>query len=255
MSPALSGSSGIQHFKYSDAIEICDGVIFDFYIIFDFYTGLSHIQCITCTCIHIHTRIISCVDLETPLLDGGDTRKDETSSLFSPGTQSSKGTATPIAAISPGSGNPSDSPSDSASVTSSSLKRAKRPPNLELSPDQNMVNLAPDVTQSVSMATESMVAAMETTSDERSGSGSVNITPRGSFISRRKGGQGEFDPTQCSTPTRRSGSISERVSLEIKKHPCEEFIRFYSQHPVFEFPSFPYSHSFFRSASGRQLLG
>ena len=175
------------------------------------------------------------IDLETPLLDGVDTRKDETSSLFSPGTQSSKGTATPMAPISPESGNPSDSPSDSASVTSSSLKRAKRPPNLELSPDQNMVNLAPDVTQSVSMATENMVAAMETTSDERSGSGSVNITPRGSFINRRKGGQGEFDPTQCSTPTRRSGSISERVSLEIKKHPCKErymyfiiMLRFYN---------------------------
>ena len=162
------------------------------------------------------------LDLETPLLDGEDTRKDETGSLFSPGAQSSKGTATPMAPISPGSGNPGDSPSDSASVTSSSLKRAKRPPNLELSPDQNMVDLAPGVTQSVAVETENMVATMEMTSDERSGSGSVNITPRGSFISRRKGGQGEFDPTQCSTPTRCAGSISERVSLEIKKHPCKK---------------------------------
>ena len=182
----------------------------------------EEIQYTTCTHTRMYTnKLFIYLDLETPLLDGVDTRKDETSSLFSPGTQSSKGTATPMAPISPGSGNPSNSPSDSASVTSS-LKRAKRPPNLELSPDQNMVNLAPDVTQSVSMATENMVATMETTSDERSGSGSVNITPRGSFISRRKGAQGEFDPTQCSTPTRRSGSISERVSLEIKKHPCKK---------------------------------
>ena len=161
------------------------------------------------------------LDLETPLLDGEGTRKDETRGLFSPGEQSSKGTVTPMAPTSPGSENPGDSPSDSASVASSSLKRAKRPPNLELSPDQNMVDLAPDVTQSVAMATENLIATMETTSDERSGSGSVNVTSRGSFIGKRKGGQGEFDPTRCSTPSRRSGSISERISLEFKKHPCK----------------------------------
>ena len=37
MSPALNGSSAIQCFERGDAIEICDGITFDF------YTGLSHI--------------------------------------------------------------------------------------------------------------------------------------------------------------------------------------------------------------------
>ena len=31
MSPALNGSSAIQHFKGSKAIEICDRITFDFY--------------------------------------------------------------------------------------------------------------------------------------------------------------------------------------------------------------------------------
>ena len=31
MSPTLDGSSAIQHFECSDAIEIRDGIIFDFY--------------------------------------------------------------------------------------------------------------------------------------------------------------------------------------------------------------------------------
>ena len=37
MSPALNGSSAIQRFKGSDAIEIHDRITFDF------YTGLPHI--------------------------------------------------------------------------------------------------------------------------------------------------------------------------------------------------------------------
>ena len=37
MNPALNGSSAIRHFKHSDAIEIRDGITFDF------YTGLPHI--------------------------------------------------------------------------------------------------------------------------------------------------------------------------------------------------------------------
>ena len=37
MSPALDGSSAIWHFKHSNAIEICNGITFDF------YTGLPHI--------------------------------------------------------------------------------------------------------------------------------------------------------------------------------------------------------------------
>ena len=31
LSPALNGSSEIQCFEHSDRIEICDGIIFDFY--------------------------------------------------------------------------------------------------------------------------------------------------------------------------------------------------------------------------------
>ena len=38
MSPTLNGSSMIRHFEHSDAIEIHDGIIFDF------YPGLSHIH-------------------------------------------------------------------------------------------------------------------------------------------------------------------------------------------------------------------
>ena len=38
MSPALNGSSAIQHFEGNDAIEIRDGITFDF------YTRLPHLQ-------------------------------------------------------------------------------------------------------------------------------------------------------------------------------------------------------------------
>ena len=38
MSPALNRSSAMQHFKGSNAIEICDGITFDF------YTGLPHMD-------------------------------------------------------------------------------------------------------------------------------------------------------------------------------------------------------------------
>ena len=37
MNPALSGSSAIRRFEGNDAIEIRDGIIFDF------YTGLPHL--------------------------------------------------------------------------------------------------------------------------------------------------------------------------------------------------------------------
>ena len=36
MSPALSGSSAIWHFKHSNGVEICDRITFDF------YTGVPH---------------------------------------------------------------------------------------------------------------------------------------------------------------------------------------------------------------------
>ena len=41
MSPALNGSSAIRRFERSDAIEIRNGITFDF------YTGLSHIYTLT----------------------------------------------------------------------------------------------------------------------------------------------------------------------------------------------------------------
>ena len=44
MNPAFNGSSAIQHFKHSDAIEIHDGITFDF------YTGLPHIVHISLLC-------------------------------------------------------------------------------------------------------------------------------------------------------------------------------------------------------------
>ena len=43
MSPALNRSSAIWRFEYSNAIKICSGIIFDFYM------GLSHVcQYLTC---------------------------------------------------------------------------------------------------------------------------------------------------------------------------------------------------------------
>ena len=51
MSPALNGSSAIQRFEVSDAIEIRDGITLDF------YTGLPHMYTVQvvdyrkwCTC-------------------------------------------------------------------------------------------------------------------------------------------------------------------------------------------------------------
>ena len=37
MSPAINGSSAIQSFKHSNAIEMCNRIAFDF------YTGLPHV--------------------------------------------------------------------------------------------------------------------------------------------------------------------------------------------------------------------
>ena len=48
MSPALNGSLAIQRFERSDAIEIRDGITFDF------YTGLSHILSIHTTLYALH---------------------------------------------------------------------------------------------------------------------------------------------------------------------------------------------------------
>ena len=45
MSPALNGSSAIQCFEGNDAIEICDGITFDY------CTGLPHICSCTYVCV------------------------------------------------------------------------------------------------------------------------------------------------------------------------------------------------------------
>ena len=37
MSPALNGSTALQRFKYSNAVEICNGITFNFYL------GLPHL--------------------------------------------------------------------------------------------------------------------------------------------------------------------------------------------------------------------
>ena len=53
------------------------------------------------------------------------------------------------------------------------------------------------------------------------GKAGVNATdPCGSGV------RGDFDPTRSSTPTKQSvgtGSISERVSLVLKQHPCKSY--------------------------------
>ena len=49
MSPALNGSSAIWRFEGSDAIEIRNGITFDF------YTGLPHIPSMYTSCVHAST--------------------------------------------------------------------------------------------------------------------------------------------------------------------------------------------------------
>ena len=52
MSPALNGSSAIRRFERSDAIDIRDGITFDF------YTGLPHIQTL------LSCRVTVCYNIE-----------------------------------------------------------------------------------------------------------------------------------------------------------------------------------------------
>ena len=58
MSPALNGSSVVRHFERSDATEIRDGIIFDF------YTGVTY--CITV--IKVHIAIIAELPLRAELI-------------------------------------------------------------------------------------------------------------------------------------------------------------------------------------------
>ena len=128
-----------------------------------------------------------------------DSKRIEHDTL-SPGAES-KSEAIPIATptFSP---DPESIPdSDSASV--SSIKRSKRPPDLDLSPPENSTVLAPKKQQDLA----------------------VKATNRGSVevgAQLEQSSQGDFDPTRSSTPTKHSGSISERVSL-VNKNPCTFF--------------------------------
>ena len=67
MSPALNGSSVIQHFEGSDAIEIRNGITFDF------YTGLPHIipqvlQCTVCSTNVMKSKKVNTIFLTFDLL-------------------------------------------------------------------------------------------------------------------------------------------------------------------------------------------
>ena len=53
INPALKGSLAIWRFEGSDAIEICDGITFDF------YTGLPEMYFLLDTCnVHVHVHVI-----------------------------------------------------------------------------------------------------------------------------------------------------------------------------------------------------
>ena len=116
--------------------------------------------------------------------------------------------ATPVEAYPNGGGSitleKSKNPEDSfADDCTSSLKRANRPPDLDLSPGRSAATIP------VELANQKLVgvAAMASLRGQ---------PPAASGGSQR----GDFDPTQSSTPTRHSGSISERVSLVYKKNAC-----------------------------------
>ena len=66
MSPTPSGSLVLQHVKVSGALEICDGIIFDF------YPGLPHIRCewlksSAYSWMHCYETILHCFSLSVSL--------------------------------------------------------------------------------------------------------------------------------------------------------------------------------------------
>ena len=83
-----------------------------------------------------------------------------------------------------------------ADELTSSLKRANRPPDLDLSPGR-------ESSVPVELANQKLV-----------GVPAVELL-------RGQTGRADFDPGRSSTPTKHSGSISERVSLVYKKNACE----------------------------------
>ena len=67
MSPALNGSSAIRRFKGSDAIEIHDGITFDFYtglpqMIYVMYLALDPLSCwLSCNTSSLASKTVSMV--------------------------------------------------------------------------------------------------------------------------------------------------------------------------------------------------
>ena len=112
--------------------------------------------------------------------------------------------ATPVEAYTNDSGNVTTEKSKNlvdnfTDESTSSLKRANRPPDLDLSPGRSAVTVP------VELANQKLVGVAAVAS--------LRGQPGA-------GGQGDFDPTRSSTPTKHSGSISERVSLVYKKNAC-----------------------------------
>lgn len=85
--------------------------------------------------------------------------------------------------------------------STSSLKRANRPPDLDLSPGRSAATIP------VELANQKLMGV----------AAAASLPLRGQL----GGGQGDFDPGQTSTPTKHSGSISERISLVYKKNACK----------------------------------
>ena len=98
-----------------------------------------------------------------------------------------------------------------ADESTSSLKRANRPPDLDLSPGRSATSIP------VELANQKLVSMAAVASLRGQSSSSSSGAIGG-------GGQGDFDPTGSSTPTKHSGSISERVSLVYKKNACKTTI-------------------------------
>lgn len=129
-----------------------------------------------------------------PLSDGGSPQS-ATGSLFSPTSTIRSHTSNDITTPSDGDArklNIDEQGGDEEGEESPrSLRRALRPPNLDLS-----MSKVEELAHNVTLESSSKDGARE----------------------------GELDPTHSSTPTRHSGSVSERVSLVMKNNPCESHI-------------------------------
>ena len=91
-------------------------------------------------------------------------------------------------------------------TVTSLLKRANRPPDLDLTPAHTVAILRTN-----SQGTQQYSINLDTARGNPSVKGQ---SPAG-------GSRSDFDPMRSSTPSRRSGSISERVSLVMKPNACE----------------------------------